>query len=160
MAQRVKNPPAMQEMQGDGVWSLDWEDPLEEEVAPHSSVLAWKIPWTEEPGELQSMGSRIAGHDWMAEHTHPSLILISVLWVSFSLGHSRYRCVSFVGLFEEPAFGFIWFQPAFGFALYPISLTFSLVYYFIPSACFLFSFLSLVSLGGISVYWDLRSLLF
>ena len=45
----VKNPPAMQEM---GVQSLDWEDPLEEEMLTHSSVLAWRIPWAEEPGGL------------------------------------------------------------------------------------------------------------
>ena len=52
--QMVKNPPAMQETQ---VESLCWEDPLEKEMAPHSSILAWKISWTEEPGGLQSMGS-------------------------------------------------------------------------------------------------------
>ena len=54
MAQTVKNPPAMQET---WVSSLDWEDPLEEGMATHSSILAWRIPWTEEPGGLQSMGS-------------------------------------------------------------------------------------------------------
>ena len=42
---------------------LGWEDPLEKEMAIHSSTLAWKIPWTEEPGRLQSMGSQRAGHD-------------------------------------------------------------------------------------------------
>ena len=52
MAQWVKNPPAMQEMQ---VQSLGWEDPLEEGMATHSSMLAWKIPWREEPGRLQSI---------------------------------------------------------------------------------------------------------
>ena len=52
MAQMVKNLPAMQETQ---VGSLGGEDPLEEEMATHSSILAWKIPWTEEPGRLQSM---------------------------------------------------------------------------------------------------------
>ena len=46
------------------VWSLGWEDPLEWEVATHSSILAWEIPWTEEPGRLQSMGSQRVGHDW------------------------------------------------------------------------------------------------
>ena len=51
----VKNPPAMQETQ---VQSLDWQDPLEEEMATHSRILAWKIPWTEKPGRLQSMGSQ------------------------------------------------------------------------------------------------------
>ena len=45
-------------------WSLDWEDPLEEGMATHSSVLAWRIPWTEEPGGLQSTGSHRFGHDW------------------------------------------------------------------------------------------------
>ena len=46
----VKNPPAVKEMQEMMVWSLGWEDPLEEEMATHSSILAWEIPWTEEPG--------------------------------------------------------------------------------------------------------------
>ena len=49
----VKNLPAVQERR---VRSLDWEDPLEKEMATHSSILAWEIPWTEEPGRLQSMG--------------------------------------------------------------------------------------------------------
>ena len=46
------------------VRSLGWEDPLEKEMATHSSTIAWKIPWTEEPGRLQSMGSQRVGHDW------------------------------------------------------------------------------------------------
>ena len=46
------------------VWYLGQEDPLEKEMAPHSSTLAWKIPWTEEPGRLQSTGSQRVGHDW------------------------------------------------------------------------------------------------
>ena len=56
----MKNPPAMQEMQ---VRSLGGEDPLEEGMATHSSILAWRIPGTEEPGGLQSMGSQRVGHD-------------------------------------------------------------------------------------------------
>ena len=60
MAQRVKNLPAMQETQ---VLSLAWEDPLEKGVATHSSILAWRVPWTEEPGRLQSMASHRVGHD-------------------------------------------------------------------------------------------------
>ena len=56
----VKNLPAMQET---GVQSLSWEDPLEEGIATHSSILAWRILWTEEPGGLQSMGSQRVGHD-------------------------------------------------------------------------------------------------
>ena len=56
----VKNLPAMQEMQ---VQSLGWEDPLEEGMATHSSILAWRIPWTEEPGGLQSIGSQRVRHN-------------------------------------------------------------------------------------------------
>jgi len=54
VAQTVKNPPAMLET---WVPSLGWEDSLEEEMATHSSILAWRMPWTEEPGRLQSVGS-------------------------------------------------------------------------------------------------------
>ena len=60
VAQMMKNPPAMQETQ---VQSLGQEDSLEEGMATHSSILAWRIPWTEEPGGLQSMGSQRVGHD-------------------------------------------------------------------------------------------------
>ena len=60
IAQSVKNLPAMQETQ---VRSLGWEDPQEKEMAIHSSTVAWEIPWTEEPGRLQSMGSQRVGHD-------------------------------------------------------------------------------------------------
>ena len=58
MAQTVKNPPAKQETQETQVRSLGWEDPLEEGMATLSSILAWRIPWTEEPVRLQSMGSQ------------------------------------------------------------------------------------------------------
>ena len=60
MAQRLKRLPGMQETQ---VQSLGWEDLLEKEMATHSTILAWKIPWTEEPGRLQSMGSQRVGYD-------------------------------------------------------------------------------------------------
>ena len=59
----VKNPPAMQELQEMWVGSLVPEDPLEEGMATHSSILAWRIPWTEEPGGLQSLGSQRVRHD-------------------------------------------------------------------------------------------------
>ena len=55
VAQSVKNPPAVQETQG---WSLGREDPMEKEMATHSSILAWRTPWTEEPGGLRPMGSQ------------------------------------------------------------------------------------------------------
>ena len=60
MAQMVKNVLAMQEIQ---VQCLGWEDLLEKEMATHSRILAWKIPWMEEPGSLQFMGSQRVGHD-------------------------------------------------------------------------------------------------
>ena len=67
MAQRLKRLPAMRET---WVQSLGQEDPLEKETATHSSILAWRISWTEEPGGLQSMGSQRVGHDWATSHTH------------------------------------------------------------------------------------------
>ena len=60
VAQAAKNLPAMQETR---VQPLGQDDPLEKEMATHSSTLAWRIPWTEEPGELQSMGSQRVGQD-------------------------------------------------------------------------------------------------
>ena len=61
VSQTVKSLPAMEETQ---VWSLGQEDPLEKEMATQSSILAWKIPWIEEPRGLQSMGLQRVGHDW------------------------------------------------------------------------------------------------
>ena len=66
MAQMVKNLPAKQETR---VHSLGQEDFLEEEMETRSSILAWKIPWTEEPGGLQSTGSQRVGHNRVTEHT-------------------------------------------------------------------------------------------
>ena len=59
----VRNLSATQETQKTWILSLGREDPLEEEMATHSSILAWRIPWTEEPGGLQSMGSQRVRHD-------------------------------------------------------------------------------------------------
>ena len=68
VAQMVKNPRAMPEI---WVWSLSREDPLEKEMATHSSILAWRIPWTEEPGRLQSLGSQRVRYNWATNtHTH------------------------------------------------------------------------------------------
>ena len=69
VAQMVKHLPAMWETR---VQSLGWEDPLEKEMATHSSTLAWKIPWTEEPGRLHSMGSQRVGHDWVFNNNNNS----------------------------------------------------------------------------------------
>ena len=70
VAQTVKPLSTMREIQ---VRALGWEDPLEKEMAIHSSTIAWKIPWTEEPGRLQSMGSQRVGHDWETSLHFPSL---------------------------------------------------------------------------------------
>ena len=72
MAQMVKHLSTMWEMR---VLSLGWEDPLEKEMAIHSSTIDWKIPWTEEPGRLQSMGSQRVRQDWV---TSLHLYLINV----------------------------------------------------------------------------------
>ena len=66
----------MQEMQKKRGQSLGWEDPLKEESATHSSNPAWEIPWTEDSGELQSMGSQGAGHNQACTHTY------STTWTS------------------------------------------------------------------------------
>ena len=63
MAQWVKNLPAMQDIQETWGLILGWEDPLEKEMVTFSSILAWKTPWTEEPGGLQYMGSQRIGHN-------------------------------------------------------------------------------------------------
>ena len=75
----VKCLPTMQET---WVRSLGWEDPLKKEMATHSSILAWKIPWMEERGRLQSMGSQIVGHDWATSLTHKRLYTIWLISLS------------------------------------------------------------------------------
>ena len=64
------------------VQSLNWEDPLEKEMAMHSSTVAWKIPWTEEPGRLQSMGSQRVGHDWVTSLSLSHLYLDEHIYIS------------------------------------------------------------------------------
>ena len=68
----VKNPPATQETR---VWSLGKEDPLEKEMATHSSIPAWRISWTKESGGLQSMGSQRVRHDWATNSLYEKTIL-------------------------------------------------------------------------------------
>ena len=70
VAQMVKNLPAMQET---CVWSLGQEDPLEEGMATHSSILVWRIPWTEEPGGLHSIGSQRLRYDWVTDTVRKKL---------------------------------------------------------------------------------------
>ena len=78
VAQMGKRLSAMQETR---VRSLGWEDPLEKEMAAHSSILAWKIPWTVEPDRLPSMGSQRVGHDWVTSLSL-SLLLSAIRMVS------------------------------------------------------------------------------
>ena len=70
VGQLVKKPPAMWET---WVLFLGWEDPPEEGMATNSSILAWRIPWTEEPGGLQSIGSQRVRHDWATKHSTAQL---------------------------------------------------------------------------------------
>ena len=90
VAHMVKCLPTMQDTQ---VWSLGWEDPLEKEMATHSSTLAWKIPWTEEPGRLQPMGSQRVGPNWVTSLFTPPIIIskLSVI-LDFCVPH----CILFL----------------------------------------------------------------
>ena len=88
MAQTVKNLPASQENWGQ---SLCWEDPPETGMATHSSILAWRIPWTEEPGGLQSVGLQRVGHDWATKHKHTDVLtdhLVRNKEIGQIIGHS------------------------------------------------------------------------
>ena len=87
--QRICLPVEMQETQ---FWSLGQEDPLEEKMATHSSILAWKIPWTEKPGGPQSMKSERAGHDWAGVHR----------------GYSRRNLYANSWVFHSPSSMFCW----------------------------------------------------
>ena len=99
VASRLKHLPGMWETR---VQSLGWEDPLEKEMATHSSTLAWRITWREEPGRLQSMWSQRVGHDWVT-HTHTSsgcqflcskviLFLFQFYWETIEI----YPCLKFL----------------------------------------------------------------
>ena len=75
VAQMVKHLSAVRETR---VWSLGWEDPLGKEMAAHCSTLVWKIPWMEEPGRLQFLGSQRVGHDWVSGFTYFHCYLIVI----------------------------------------------------------------------------------
>ena len=96
----VKNLPEMQET---WVQSLGWEDPLEKGMATHSSILALKIPWTEELGRLQSKGLQISGHEWVTNtsvcahthrHTHNALLAIREMQIKTRMRWVSYHCTS------------------------------------------------------------------
>ena len=79
----VKNLPAMPEWQVIWVWYLGWEDPLERQMATHFSILAWRIPWTEETGGLQSTGCTRVGDDWVTKHAQQ--------WKTTDYSHTQQR---------------------------------------------------------------------
>ena len=81
-AQTIKYLSTMQEIQ---VQSLGWEDPLQKGMATHSSILAWRIPWTEEPGWLQSMGSQRVGHNQATKHINKTSIHSYALTTSINM---------------------------------------------------------------------------
>ena len=101
VAQLVKNLPTMGET---WVWSLGWEDPLQEGMATHSSILPGESPWTEEPGGLQFMGSRKVGHNWANKHAHFELIFVEDM--RFCLGlYFAYGCPTVTAsLLKRPFF--------------------------------------------------------
>ena len=83
--------PAMQET---WVWSLDQEDPLEKGRATHSRILAWRIPWTEEPGRLQSMGSQRVRHDWVTDTELWGQLLFVHLMHSSNISNDNFNILS------------------------------------------------------------------
>ena len=95
----VKNLPAMPETQETWVWSLGREDPLEEEVVTHCSILAWKIPWTEEPGRLQFKGLQRVKHNWANKQAS-----CEAEWCGCLQSLVKHRCL-------DLWFGFFFFPP-------------------------------------------------
>ena len=91
VAQKVKNPPAMREI---WVWPRGREDPLEKGMATHSSTLAWRIPWTEGPGGLQSMGSQRGEQDWV----HTTMLI----FINWCLGPERKSQAGSKGETDQP----------------------------------------------------------
>ena len=98
VAQTVTNPPAKWET---WVWSLSWEDPLEEGMAVHSSILAWRIPWTEEPGRLQSMGLQRVGHNWATKH----IIYLAAFGLSCGMESVLHHEGSVIEVYRLSSFG-------------------------------------------------------
>ena len=116
------------------VTSLGQEDPLEKEMATHSSILAWKIPWTEETGKLQSMGSQRVGHDWV---TSLSLCYTRVYKTKFSYYYENNWI--FVGMWDSNNATCTWMKSSSFLFLFSCVLT---------SCSFCLSLFSLPAFGG------------
>ena len=113
VAQTLKNPPAMQ---GTWIQSLGWEEipwrkkPLEKGTAIHSSILAWRIPWTEEPGRLQSMGLQRVGGDWATFTLYTAFFFFSVRLTSFNIISSKSIHVATNGKTSFFSYGWVVFH--------------------------------------------------
>ena len=116
VAQRLKRLPGMRETR---VQSLSWEDPLEKEMATHSSTLAWRIPWREEPGRLQSMESQRVRHDW-ATSLSLSFQNSKTMLIQFSILNVFYPAVYVVSIHHQ-----VWLSKGFPSTLPPSALTVS-----------------------------------
>ena len=88
-------------------WFYPWEDPLEKGVATHSSILAWKIPWTQEPGGLQSMGSQRVRHSWAIEHTYVSPYLEILALFLWKLKRNGNRILFFFRITSYPYYALV-----------------------------------------------------
>ena len=138
-------------MQETRVRSLGWKDPLEEGMATHSSILAWRIPWTEEPGRLQSMESQRVGHawsDWTRALLHFLLSVLSVWHTACSPGKQCWtRCgAGPQGVYsqEDESFHFFWHKSFLKidwfWILYTFPFTFfALIHFYHKYSCFSFS---------------------
>ena len=120
VAQMVKNLPEVQET---WIWSLYWDGPLEKGMATHSSILAWRIPWTEEPGGVHSMGSQRVGHSWGTNthtHTHTQYARTERYSHYASLTHPGHFPACWVLLLDikwgQPGFGSIYFLFVLGYS--------------------------------------------
>ena len=87
-------------------WSLGWDDPLEKGMATHSSILAWKIPWTEDPGRLQSMRPQRVGHNWMTNTSlshmcHGYSTMFQGKYTMIFNGSIEFHCMTII-LFNQP----------------------------------------------------------
>ena len=105
----------MQEML---VWSLGWEDPLEEEMESPSCILAWEIPWTEEPGGLQSIGSqRVRHHDWATNFHFTFFIYKREFGVTWGVVFSLNNLVIYINFILKDRVDFFFFTPKVFFPL-------------------------------------------
>ena len=103
----------MQEMHDTWVQSLGWEDPLQEGMATHPSILAWEIPWTEEPGGLQSMVLQRVGHDWLTKHNSQNSKYIRSEYLTNWIWKRRWKSFSEIFpwlMFRKTGFSFICFK--------------------------------------------------